>query len=109
MGAEPFSASATGVRVAVHLTPRAARAGIGGTIAAPGGPALRVQVTAPPDKGRANDALIALLAKEWHIAPGRLSIATGVKSRHKSIAVDDDPAARLAALRAWLKAKRADG
>ena len=109
MGTEPFSASPSGVRVAVHLTPRASRTSIAGTIAAPSGPELRVHVTAPPDKGRANDALIALLAKEWRIAPGRLSIAAGAKSRHKSIAVDDDPTARLAALRAWLKDKRADG
>jgi uncharacterized protein len=84
----PIVATAGGVRVAVRLTPRG-RAdridGIGRT--ADGTSALLVSVTAPPADGRANDALLRLLAKEWDVARRDLTIVFGLKSRNKVVQV----------------------
>lgn len=50
---------------------------------------LRVQVTAIPEKGKANKALIALLSKEWKIAKSAMTIVRGETSRVKVLEVED--------------------
>ena len=62
----PFKPVADGVRVAVRLTPKASRNAIAGIADAGQGEAvLKVMVTSVPEAGKANEALIKLLAKEW--------------------------------------------
>ncbi len=101
--ASPFSATKDGVWAAIRLTPKAARRGIGGLAPdAVGGVALKVSVTEPADKGRANAALIALLAHEWDISKSSLSIVQGATNRRKTVAISGDPARVLARLAAWL-------
>ena len=46
---------------------------------------LEVKVTAPPDKGKANSALVKLLAKEWKVGSSELSVASGATSRNKRL------------------------
>ena len=79
----------------VRLTPRAARNQIDGW----DGDLLRVRVTAPPVEGKANHALIRLLADALDISPSRLRLIKGQTSREKVIAVDglsgDEVRARL--------------
>jgi len=48
---------------------------------------LVVRLNSPPVEGQANKALIKLLAKTLHVAPSRLSLIQGDKSRTKVIAV----------------------
>lgn len=60
-----------------------------------GGLALRVRVTAAPEKGRANKALIRLLAKEWGLAARDLALASGAASRHKVVRVSGEAAAAV--------------
>ncbi len=63
---------------------------------------LRAKVTAPPDKGQANTALIQLLAKTWHVRPSGLSLVAGQTDRNKLVEIDEDIAAEIAArLEAW--------
>jgi len=50
---------------------------------------LIVRLNSPPVEGKANKALIKLLAKTLHVAPSRLSLIQGDKSRTKVIAVQD--------------------
>lgn len=50
--------------------------------------ALRVSVTAPPHDGRANAAVLALLADTLGIAKSRLRIIRGHASRDKVVAVE---------------------
>jgi len=50
---------------------------------------LIVRLNSPPVEGKANKALIKLLAKTLHVAPSRLTLIQGDKSRTKVIAVQD--------------------
>jgi uncharacterized protein len=60
------------------------RAGIAGER---GGAAL-VRVTAPPVDGKANAALVKLIAKQAGIARGRATIVRGQRSRDKLVRVE---------------------
>jgi len=71
-----------GTRIAVRATPKARRNAI-----EPGDP-LRIYVTAPPDDGRANDAIRKILAKALGIAPSRLTMIRGQTSRNKLFQID---------------------
>jgi hypothetical protein len=90
------------VRLAVRLTPKAAAAGIDGTMATKVGPALKVRVTVAPEKGRANAALIKLLAREWRLPASALSIEAGAKERHKRLLLRAE-GEQLKRLRRWAK------
>jgi hypothetical protein len=76
-------------RVRVH--PGASREAIG---AAHGG-SLKVAVAAAPDRGRANEALVALLARRLRVSASRVSVASGLASRSKTIHVEGMPAATV--------------
>jgi hypothetical protein len=100
----PFRRAADGVRVEIKVTPRAARARIGGLgEEGDGSPVLRVAVTAAPEDGKANRAAIELLAKEWRVPKSAFAVASGSGVRRKSLAIAGDPDALLARLAAWLK------
>jgi len=47
------------------------------------GAALRVSVTAAPEDGRANRAVIELLAETFDVAPSSISLVRGAASRDK--------------------------
>ncbi|MCB1782460.1 MAG: DUF167 domain-containing protein [Alphaproteobacteria bacterium] len=75
--------------VTVKLTPGAKKNEIlGWDMDLSGERILKVQVTAVPEKGKANKALIALLSKEWRIAKSAISIVRGETSRVKVLEVD---------------------
>ena len=63
-----------------------------------GRPALKVSVTAPPSEGRANEALVQLLAKQWRVAKRDVAIVAGLKSRGKIVHIAGDPATLLSHL-----------
>jgi uncharacterized protein (TIGR00251 family) len=48
---------------------------------------LRVYVTVAPEDGKANEAVIKLLAKELRLAKSSLTIVQGLKSRNKIIRI----------------------
>ena len=90
--AEPcslFVAVTNGVRVTVRLTPKAASERIKGVVAdAQGIGVLRVAVTAAAERGRANRALIKLLAKEWQMAKSSIVLVGGAKNRNKTLRIE---------------------
>jgi hypothetical protein len=72
----------------VRTTPRASADRIVGLVGeADGGVALKVTVTAAAEGGKANAAVLALLAREWRLAKRDLAIAAGAKDRRKIIAI----------------------
>lgn len=84
--------AADGLRVAIRLVPRARAdrvVAIGAT--AGGGRVLKATVTAPAESGRANGALLKLLACAWHIPHRDLSIIQGATSRGKVVHIAGDP------------------
>ena len=96
---DPFTLTRDGLRVAIHLSPRARFDRLLGiAAAADGGRTLRASVTAPPRDGRANEALLQLLARAWHLPRRDLSIVAGVTSRSKTVRVAGDPRQLIARL-----------
>lgn len=75
----------------VRLTPQAARNAVIGWAQDETGIAyLKVCVTAVPEKGKANEALIKLLAKEWRIPKSAFSILRGETDRSKILSVESE-------------------
>jgi uncharacterized protein len=97
-----FRAAADGVLVRVLAAPKASRNGVEGTVTTVQGAALKVRVTAAPDRGKANQAIIKLLAKTWHLPPSRFSIIVGDTDRHKTILVAGEPGPLITQLQQWL-------
>ncbi|TDA65722.1 MAG: DUF167 domain-containing protein [Clostridia bacterium] len=72
-----------GVRFPVRVQPGSAR----NRISLGEGDLLRVNVTAPPVAGRANDTLRELLAEFFGVRPGAVRIVSGLASRRKEIEI----------------------
>jgi hypothetical protein len=107
MAGLPFRSAEGGVAVALRVTPNAARDAIEGVETRPGaGPQLRIRVRAVPDKGKANRAVIALLAEAWDLPLGTLSIVTGETARDKMLHVAGPPDRLRSALTNWFEAHR---
>jgi len=49
---------------------------------------LMVYVTAPADNGKANEAMIRLLAKHYNLAPSRLTLVRGHTNRNKLVRIE---------------------
>jgi len=101
-GALPFRAGGAGIRIAVRLSPGGAADRIQGLQQAPDGTTLlKVSVTAAAESGRANRALLELLAKAWHVPKSSLSLVAGARDRRKLVELVGEPARLLPLLRAW--------
>ncbi|HXJ02175.1 MAG TPA: DUF167 family protein [Micropepsaceae bacterium] len=88
----------TGFRFAVRLTPKGGRDGLDGWAQGSDGKRyLKARVSAPPEDGKANEALLKLLAKSLGVGTSKVRIVSGASSRMKMIEAEADPA-RLAAL-----------
>lgn len=71
-------------KITVRLVPRASREELLGVE----GGVLRARVTAPPLDGKANRALCKLIAKRVGVAPSRVSVVRGARSREKLVRVE---------------------
>ena len=80
----------------IRVTPRASA----NTIAGERDGALLVRVTAPPIEGKANDAVVALLAKALSVPRGEVRVERGAAARIKRVSV---PPGAEAALRRLTK------
>ena len=82
--APPLMATATGVRLRLHVQPRAVRSELAGLY----GDALKVRVAAPPVDGAANEALVRFLAQQLGVARSAVRVESGAGSRTKVVAVE---------------------
>ena len=93
------------LRLRVRLTPKGGRDAIEGWWSdSDGREALKARVAAPPEDGKANTALMALIARALDVKKSEVRIASGVSSRLKTIEIDGDE--RVLAARLDLVAKR---
>ena len=104
--AQPWRTARAGLRVLARVAPRSARDNVDGVIQTAEGPALRVRVRAVAEKGQANAAVEAVVARWLGLARTRVTVAQGGKSQLKTLAIGGAPreleallAARIAALR----------
>jgi hypothetical protein len=81
-----------GLRVAIRLSPGARSDRLVGVAASGEGRyVLKATVTAPAEAGRANEALLQLLARAWHLPRRDLSIIAGSTSRSKIVRIAGNP------------------
>ncbi len=83
-----------GISFDVVVAPRASRERIGPVV----GEAIKVAVTAPPVEGKANDAVVALLARRLGVRQKDVRIVAGGHGKHKSVHVTGATRAALLAL-----------
>jgi len=102
MTAAPFTRATDGALVAVRLTPKSSANAVRGIANdADGAAYLKVTVTAVPEDGKANAALLKLLAKTWKLPKTSLTIASGTTARRKVVHISGDPASLYAMLIEW--------
>lgn len=76
------------MRIIVPLTPKASRNNVEGWAEDKNGKkVLRVKVTAAPEKGKANEALIKLLSNFFKVPKSRITLLRGVRSRIKHLEI----------------------
>jgi uncharacterized protein YggU (UPF0235/DUF167 family) len=100
----PLRAVPNGVLLRLRVTPRGGADRFDGLGADAGGGAhLRLRVSAIAEKGKANEAVLKLLARSTGLPRSSLSIATGETGRSKTVLAAGEPGGLLARLEAWLK------
>jgi uncharacterized protein (TIGR00251 family) len=90
--------TSTGVTIEVRAQPRARR-----TALECSGGALKAQVTAPAEDGKANAAVIELLAATWKLTKSAFAVTRGATSRDKVISIAGEPALLTAKITEWTR------
>ena len=68
--------------LSLHVIPKSSKNEIiGWVVDAAGQESLKVKITAPPEDGKANKALIKFLSKEWDTPARALELVSGETSR----------------------------
>ena len=96
--------SAEGIRLRIRVKPGSSRqAVLGRTRLSDGHEAVLVAVSAPPEGGKANEAVAALLAKPLGVPKSRIAVRVGATSRTKLLEIAGDPEVLASRLRVWLE------
>ncbi|MFN3350420.1 DUF167 family protein [Pseudorhodoplanes sp.] len=102
----PWAIAATGLVLAIRLTPKGGRDAIDGIEAlSDGRSVLKARVRAAPTDGAANAALISLLAKTLDVPRRTVTLASGETARIKRVVIDGGGAALAAKLQHLLDSK----
>ena len=98
----PASLAPDGIVLHVRLTPKSGSARVAGVESHGGKPILKAYVTAPPEDGKANAALSMLVAGWLGVPKSKVAVASGQKSRLKSVTVEGDGGALMTKVEALL-------
>lgn len=79
------------VSFAIKVHPKARRDGISGMV----GDSIKLDITAPPIEGRANDACIRFFSKLLKVPRSSVTIAAGTSNRNKVIRITGVTAAEV--------------
>lgn len=90
----PFRIRDGGIELFLRVTPKSARAELAGLFhGADGKVSLQVKVTAQPEKGKANEAVIDVLARHLRLPRKAFTLTAGETSRLKTVHIAGDPIA----------------
>ncbi len=88
----PYRSGEDHILLAVRLTPNGGRDAFEGVeVTADGLAHLKARVTAVPEKGKANKALVALLSKSLKVPKSTITVVSGETARQKILRIDGDP------------------
>lgn len=85
--------------IELRVQPRSRRT----VLACSSGGALKAAVTAPAEDGRANSAVIELLAEEWRLPKSVFEIMRGAAQRDKVVRISGEPAGLAERIAAWMR------
>ena len=86
----PWQRAADGVVLKVRLTPKSSQDRVDGSAPLDAETVLKARVRAVPEKGKANTALLKLIAGWLGVPTSSVSLRAGGKSRLKSVLVRGD-------------------
>jgi uncharacterized protein (TIGR00251 family) len=89
---------AAGVTVDLRVQPRARRTALENSNGM-----LKAAVTAAPEDGKANDAVIALLAETWRLPKSSFGIVKGASTRTKTVSVAGEPGVLADRIARWME------
>ncbi|MBL8645427.1 MAG: DUF167 domain-containing protein [Rhodospirillaceae bacterium] len=90
-----------GLTLSVRATPKASRDAVSGIMQMPDGVVLKISVTAPPDKGQANDAVCRLIAAKLGLPKSAVAVISGHTDRRKVVHVSGDPETLVPLMQSW--------
>lgn len=76
------------LKIKIRVLPRSSKNEVVGEMA---DGTLKVKLTAPPVDGKANEALIKLLAKHFDVSKNKIKIVAGTTSKNKTIEIIQIP------------------
>jgi uncharacterized protein (TIGR00251 family) len=89
---KPYNLHLDHLRLSIRLTPNGGRDSIEGMeVDAEGHAYLKARVSAVPEDGKANKALISLLSKKLRVPKSSISLVTGETARKKILRIEGDP------------------
>ena len=86
----------TGVTIELRAQPRARRNALDCS-----GDTLKAAVTAPAEDGKANAAVIELLAETWRLPKSAFEVTRGAASRDKVVGISGEPALLAGRIAQW--------
>ena len=103
MAGQPYRLGSDGLSLFLRVTPNAGKDAMEGVETRDDGTVvLRIRVKAVPDKGKANAAVVTLLAKALGVPKTAITLTSGDTSRFKTLAIAGAPEALAARLKAIL-------
>ena len=69
---------------------------------------LKAAVTAPAEDGKANSAVVELLAAEWRLPKSVFEITRGAAARDKTVKISGEPGLLAGRIAQWMR-ERAEG
>lgn len=95
----PWTVRRDALLLHVWLTPKSSRDDVEGIVQlADGSSVLQARVRAVPENGKANEALVRLLAARLRVPVSRVRVETGAGSRLKTIRIEGDTGTLVASL-----------
>jgi uncharacterized protein (TIGR00251 family) len=82
-----FTRTPEGLVISLKVTPKASKNALEGLLEEEGKYYLKAKITAPPEDGKANKALLKFLSKTWKIPTSSMTLISGETSRYKRVMV----------------------